>query len=160
MEGAPKGRVTGILRLCDSTDSKCASTGNGDICLYEKEPEDQINDLANKCVAGNGGGMIVFSSNGSPYSTWRTTSSSIPIVAVKTSIGSELTQMNLGEQVTIRCDSSFRHSPNRSGLTVNLPPHPQCRRIHGIAPDILCTYAPPSIRVRGTSMSLQHSTEA
>ena len=105
VEGAPKGPVTGILRLCDSTDSKCASTGNGDICLYEKEPEDQINDLANKCVAGNGGGMIVFSSNGSPYSTWRTTSSSIPIVAVKTSIGSELTQMNLGEQVTILGDA-------------------------------------------------------
>ena len=95
VNGSPKNAITGSLEWCDAADSKCKA----DICLYQKTNSHQLSDLVEKCISGGGKGMVVFISN-NKFDTW-SVASSIPVVAVKRSVGVELKNLYLGEQVTI-----------------------------------------------------------
>jgi serine protease len=100
VNGAVSTSATGNLELCDASDNKCKSTGNGDICLYLKSSSHQLSDLVEKCISGGGAGMVVFTYSSDGTDNW-STPASIPVVAVKLSVGLLLKDSNLGEEVTI-----------------------------------------------------------
>ena len=100
--GTPNEVATGVLELCDASDSECESIDKGGICLYVKHAQTQIADLVEKCEKADGAGMVIFtnSQTGPSFDTWTTSSASIPVIAVKTMTGRALLG-ETGEQVTI-----------------------------------------------------------
>jgi serine protease len=103
INGALDGSATSELVYCDVDDSKCKNAKKGGICLMTKDGT-SIQDMLESCQQGGGTGAVIFHANSdSDITNWSVAQGTItiPAVAVKRSIGSQLMLETIGDTVTI-----------------------------------------------------------
>lgn len=99
--GSPKQSLTGKLKLCAATDTKCKTYNGNHVCFFEKPQNMKVDALAAKCKLGNGAGMVLYWGGGARPTSWSSSTKDFPVVVVSRAAAEELTANYNKEKVTI-----------------------------------------------------------